>query len=192
MVRSHTKSYIHTPAVKNVIKNSVSWTTESRFAKMLVNVLFLDIMRVVNSFVALVCGVRIMLWLLYLWRGKEALVPICQESGGWVSKLIWMWWWRSLRVLGIEPGCQSIRQLNYRCSVYCANNWQKHVVWLTLVHWFCIKFVWLITLPALNGVPDKCHSESYHNAKLVVPSYQVWCSTSDTAYDTVQRRYCTV
>jgi len=53
MIRSHTKSYIHTPAVKNVIKNSVSWTTESSFAKMLVNVLFLDITRVVNSFVAL-------------------------------------------------------------------------------------------------------------------------------------------
>jgi hypothetical protein len=53
MVRSHTKSYIHTPAVKNVIKNSVPCTTESSFAKMLVIVLFLDITRVVNSFVAL-------------------------------------------------------------------------------------------------------------------------------------------
>ena len=49
----HAKSYIHTPAVKNVIKNSVSWTTENGFAKMLVNVLFLDITCVVNSFVAL-------------------------------------------------------------------------------------------------------------------------------------------
>ena len=53
MVHSHTKYYIHTPALKNVIKNSVSWTTESGFAKMLVNVLFLDITRVVNSFVVL-------------------------------------------------------------------------------------------------------------------------------------------
>ena len=127
-----------------------------------------------------VCGVRIILWLLYL---------CCQESG-WVSKLIWMWWWRSLRVLRIEAGCHSICQLNYHCSVYCANSWRKHVLWFTLVHWFCI--VWLIALPALDGVPDKCHSESYHNAKLVVPSYQVWCSTSDTAYDTVKRRCSTV
>lgn len=53
MVHRHAKSYIHTPAVKNFIKNSVSWTTESGFAKMLVNVLFLDITRVVNSFVVL-------------------------------------------------------------------------------------------------------------------------------------------
>lgn len=53
MVHSHTKSYIHTAAVTNVNKNSASWTTESGFAKMLVNVLFLDITRVVNSFVAL-------------------------------------------------------------------------------------------------------------------------------------------
>lgn len=69
MVHCRTKSYIHTQAVKNVIKNSMSWTTISRFAKMLV-VLFLDITRVVNSFAALAFdgGVwcQFMLWLLYL------------------------------------------------------------------------------------------------------------------------------
>jgi hypothetical protein len=96
MVRCHTKSYIHTQAVKNVIKNSVSWTTKSSFGKMLV-VLFLDITHVVNSFVALAFdgGVwcQLMLWLLYLWGRKQTLVPICQEAG-WVSKLIWMWWWQ--------------------------------------------------------------------------------------------------
>jgi hypothetical protein len=87
MVHCHTKSYIHTPAVKKVIKSSVSWTTESSFAKMLVYVLFLDIMHVVNSFVALAFDGGV-------WYQHHALaaLPLREDRdpgtllpGGWVS-----------------------------------------------------------------------------------------------------------
>ena len=107
-----------------------------------------------------VCGVRIMLWLLYLWRGEKDSGT--HLPGGWVGiradmdvvvKI-------TARVRNRILLRESIHQLNYCSSVYCANSWQKHVFWLTWVHWFCIKFVWLITLPALIGVPNKFHSET--------------------------------
>lgn len=129
MVRSHTNSYIHTPVVKNVIKNAVSWTTESSFAKMLVNVLFL----------AISTGIR---WRCVLSEscsgcfisegGKRPWYPFARRLGGSQS-------WYGCGGEGIEPCCQCICQLNY-CS---SNSWQKHLLWLTLVHWFCIKFDWL-------------------------------------------------
>jgi hypothetical protein len=87
MVHSHTKSYIHTPALQNVIKRSVSRTNESCFAKMLVNVLFLDITRVVNSFVALAFDGGV-------WYQNHALAALSLRGerdpgtylpGGWVG-----------------------------------------------------------------------------------------------------------
>lgn len=162
MVRSHTKSYIHTPAVKNVIKNSASWTTESSFTKMLVNVLFLDITRVVNSFVALAFNGGVVSESCsgcFISEGRKRLwYPFARRLGG--SRSWYGCGGEDSCTLGIEPCCQSICQLNYCNSVYCTNSWQKNVLWLTLVHWFCMKFVWLITLPALDGVPNKCHSET--------------------------------
>jgi hypothetical protein len=95
IVHCHTKSYIHTPAVKKAIKNLVSWTTESSFAKMLVNVLLFDIVHVVNSFVALA----------FDWCVVSASCSSCFTSEGgerpWYpfarrlaesQKLILMWW----------------------------------------------------------------------------------------------------
>jgi hypothetical protein len=86
MVHCHTKSYIHTPAVKRVIKNVVSWT-ESSSAKMLVNVILLDVVHVVNSFVSLAFDGGV-------WCQHHALaaLPLREEKdpgtlllGGWLS-----------------------------------------------------------------------------------------------------------
>lgn len=82
MVRCHTKSYIHTQAIKNVIKNSVSWTTKSSFGKMLV-VLFLDITHVVNLFVALAFDGGV--WCLGILPLREERDPGSHLPGGWVS-----------------------------------------------------------------------------------------------------------
>ena len=68
-------------------KNSVSWTTESSFAKMLVNVLFLDITHVVNSFVALAFDGGVWcqnhaLAALSLRGGKRTWYPFSRRLGG--------------------------------------------------------------------------------------------------------------
>jgi len=56
----------------------VSWTTESGFSKMLVNVLFLDIMRVVNSLVALAFDGGV-------WCQNHTLATLSLLPGVWVG-----------------------------------------------------------------------------------------------------------
>lgn len=103
-----------------------------------------------------------------------------------------------IKMLGIScPAEQLSGSWEGSCSISTA--YMVHTLFLTVAHKQALNFaLYLFDSPYFQTLISAgwCSEQvwqwnSYNNTKWVVPSCQVWCSTLDTAFDTV-RRQCSI